>query len=100
MTFDTNITNIFTLTLTNLNATLVEEGKENKTINYPTFSRRDDEDINDFITKLEKVFAVNKVANNKKHLITISCLKGIVANFYNELAGITNLNIVRQLANI
>jgi len=40
--------------LTNLNATLVGGSRENKSVNYPTFSRRGDEDIDDFILELIK----------------------------------------------
>ncbi len=97
--FNANAANTFTLALINLNMTLIAEEKKRKLVNYPTFSRRGDENINDFITELEKAFAVNKIADARKHLITISCLKGIAANFYDRLAGITNWNIVRQLAN-
>ncbi len=53
MAFDANTANVFTLALINLNVALVR-GRENKTVNYPTFSGRGDEDINDFIMELEK----------------------------------------------
>jgi len=78
------------LTLINLNTTLVRKGKENKTMNYSTFSKRDNKDINDFIIDLKKTFAVNRVANNRKYMIAISCLKEIEANFYDRLAEIIN----------
>ncbi len=58
--FDTNVANAFTLALTNLNTTLTSEGKKNKTVNYLTFSRRGDKDINNFISELKKTFAVNR----------------------------------------
>ncbi len=93
MIFDINIANIFTLVLINLNAALAR-GRENKIINYPIFNKRGDKDINDFIIELEKAFAVNRVANNRKHVITISCLKRTAANFYDRLVEITNWNIV------
>ncbi len=99
MAFNINVANALTLTLTNLNATLVRRGKENKIVNYLTFSKKSDEDINNFITKLEKTFAVNKVANNRKYLVVINCLKGIVANFYDRLVGITNWNTARKNIN-
>ncbi len=67
MIFDTNIANTLTLTLTNLNITLASRIKENKTVNYLTFNKREDENINDFITKLEKTFTVNRIANNRKY---------------------------------
>ncbi len=70
--------------------TLAAGKEERKSVNYPTFSERGDKDINDFIVELEKAFAVNRVADAKKHLIAISCLKEIAANFYDGLAGITN----------
>ncbi len=89
MTFDANATNALTLALTNLNAALVR-GRENKTVNYLTFSGKDNKDINDFIIELEKAFIINRVADNRKHVIAISCLKKIAANFYDRLAGITN----------
>ncbi len=94
MTFNTNATNALTLALTNLNITLMAEGGERKSVNYSTFNEREDEDINDFITNLEKAFTINRVSNARKHLVTISCLKGIAANFYDRLAEITNWNTV------
>jgi len=90
MTFDTNTTNALTIALTNLNMTLVVGGGERKSVNYLTFSEREDEDINDFITELEKAFAVNRVVDGRKHLVAISYLKRIAANFYDRLVGITN----------
>ncbi len=90
MAFDTNITDILILALTNLNATLARGDRKNKTVNYPTFSRRGDEDVNDFIIDLEKTFIINRIADNRKHLIVISYLKEIAANFYNGLTDITN----------
>ena len=67
--------------MTNLNATLAGGGKESKSVNYPTFSGRGDEDIDDFISELAKAFAVNRVSDNRKHIVAASCLKGMVANF-------------------
>jgi len=84
-----NVAQILTIALTNLNVTLAGKGRENKSVNYPTFSGRDDEDIDDFMSELTKVFAVNRVPENRKHIVAASCLKGTVANFYDGLAGIT-----------
>jgi len=67
----------------------LQEGRENKSVNYPTFSSRGDEDINDFMSELTKVFTVNRVPNNRKYIVAASCLKGTAANFYDGLAGIT-----------
>jgi len=92
ITFNANAAQTLILVLTNLNVTLVGESRENKSVNYPTFSEKEDEDINDFITELEKAFAVNRVTDVRKHLVMISCLKGIATNFYNRLVGITNWN--------
>jgi len=72
-----------------LNATLAGGGRENKSVNYPTFSRRGDEDIDDFMSELVKAFAINRVFDNRKHIVAASCLKGIATNFYDRLAGIT-----------
>jgi len=90
MTFDTNAVNILTVALTNLNTTLVARREEKKAVNYLFFNRREDKDINDFITELEKAFAINRVVNRRKYLIAISCLKGTATNFYDKLVGITN----------
>ncbi len=65
-------------------------GGERKSVNYLTFSKKEDEDINNFIIDLEKTFIVNKVADSRKNLVAISCLKEIAANFYNRLVRITN----------
>jgi len=83
-----NVANILTLALTNLNITLTAEGEERKTVNYPTFSEREKEDIDDFITELEKAFVINKVPINRKYVVVASYLKEIVANYYDRLVGI------------
>ncbi len=90
MAFDANATNALTVALTNLNTTLAVEGGKRKAVNYSSYSERGDEDINDFITELEKAFTINRIADGRKHLVAISCLKRIAANFYDELAGIIN----------
>ena len=59
MTFDANAAQALTLALTNLNATLARGSRENKSVNYSTFSKRGDEDIDNFISKIAKAFAVN-----------------------------------------
>ena len=97
--FVANVTQVLTLVLTNLNATLAGEGRENKSVNYLTFNKRDKKDIDDFIIELEKVFAVNQVSDNRKYIVTASCLKGTAANFYDRLAGIMRWNVIGQAAN-
>ncbi len=99
MTFDANAAQALTLVLTNLNVILAGGGRENKSVNYSTFSERGDEDIDDFMLELTKAFTVNQVPDNRKHIVAASCLKGIAANFYDGLAGITRWNVVGQLAN-
>ena len=59
MTFDANAAQVLTLALTNLNMTLAGDGRENKSVNYSTFSERGDEDIDDFMSELAKAFAIN-----------------------------------------
>ena len=76
-----------------MNVTLAGGGRENKSVNYSTFSERGDEDIDDFMSELAKAFAVNQVPDNRKHIVAASCLKGTAANFYDRLAGITGWNI-------
>jgi len=97
--FDANAAQTLILALINLNVTLAEGGRENKSVNYPTFSGRDDEDIDDFMLELAKAFAVNQVSDNRKHIVAVNCLKGIAANFYDGLADIIRWNIAGQLAN-
>ncbi len=89
MAFDANVAQALTLALTNLNITLVEEKRENKSANYLIFSERGKEDIDDFIIELEKAFVINRVPDNRKHIVIVSCLKGIAANFYDGLVRIT-----------
>ncbi len=89
MAFDTNAAQALTLALTNLNTMLAEEGRENKSVNYPTFSGRGEEDIDDFMSELTKAFTVNRVPDNRKHIVAASCLKETAANFYDRLVGIT-----------
>ncbi len=89
MAFDTNAAQALTLALINLNATLARGDKENKSVNYSTFSGRGDEDIDNFISELTKAFAINRVSDNRKHIVAVSCLKEIAANFYDGLASIT-----------
>src|SRR6266498_3682278 len=98
MTFDTNAAQVLMLTLTNLNAILAEGGRENKSVNYPTFNERGDEDIDDFMSELTKAFVINRVPDNRKHIVAASCLKGIAANFYDGLVGIIRWNLVGQVA--
>ena len=92
MIFDANSANTLMLALTNLNMTLTAGRGERKVVNYLSFNGRDDENINNFITELEKTFTVNRVTDKRKHLVAISCLKGTAANFYDGLAKITNWN--------
>ena len=92
MAFDANAAQALTLALTNLNVTLAGGGRKNKSVNYPTFSGRGDEDIDDFMSELAKAFAVNRVPDNRKHIVAASCLKGTAANFYDGLAGIIGWN--------
>src|SRR6266542_1325453 len=99
MAFDANAANTLIVALTNLNMTLIVGEGERKIVNYLTFSRRGEEDIDDFIAKLEKAFAINRVSNNRKYTVAASCLKGIAANFYNRLVGIIGWNVVKQAAN-
>ncbi len=89
MTFSVNAAQALTLALTNLNATLAGGGRENKSVNYPTFSGREDEDIDNFMLELVKAFTVNRVSDNKKYIVAVSCLKRTAANFYDGLADIT-----------
>jgi len=73
-----------------LNTILAAGGGERKVVNYLSFSRRGDENINNFITELEKAFVVNRVVDGRKYLVASSYLKETAANFYDRLAGITN----------
>ncbi len=59
MTFDANAAQALILALTNLNAILAGGGRENKSVNYLTFSGRGDKDIDDFMSELTKAFAIN-----------------------------------------
>ncbi len=77
MAFDANVTNILTVVLTNLNTTLAAGEEERKAVNYPTFSRRGDKDINNFIMELEKAFVINRVVDSRKHLLAISIITNI-----------------------
>ncbi len=54
---------------------LAKEAKENRIVNYLIFNKRRNKDINNFITKLKKAFTINRVANNRKHVVAISYLK-------------------------
>ena len=81
-----------------MNATLAGGGRENKSVNYPTFSDRGEEDIDDFMSELAKTFAINRVLDNRKHIVAASCLKGTAANFYDSLAGIMGWNTSGQVA--
>src|SRR6266540_5895168 len=98
MTFDANAAQALMLALTNLNMTLAGGGRENKSVNYPTFNERGNKDIDDFMSELAKAFAVNRVPDNRKHIVVASCLKEIAVNFYDRLAGIIGWNVAEQLA--
>ena len=99
MIFDANIAQTLTLALTNLNTTLTEEGRENKSVNYLTFSEQNNEDVDDFIIELKKAFAINRMPDNRKYIVIASCLKGTAANFYNRLVEIIGWNVAGQLVN-
>ncbi len=88
MAFDANAAQALTLALTNLNATFVGGDRENKSVNYPTFSGRGDEDVDNFMLELFKAFVVNRIPDNRKHIVAASCLKEIAANFYDGLVSI------------
>ncbi len=90
MVFDINIANALTLVLTNLIATLVGQGRENKTISYLIFSKRRNKDIDNFINNLEKIFEVNRITDNRKLVVTTSCLKSIAASYHDGLAVVAN----------
>ncbi len=90
--FDANVTNIFILALINFNAILIREDKENRIISYLIFSEREGENIDDFINNLKKAFAINRVANGRKHIVTISCLKSTTTSYCNKFNKITNWN--------
>ena len=77
---------------------LVAEGRENKSVNYLTFSERGNKDIDDFMSELAKAFTVNQVPDNRKHIVAASCLKETVANFYDGLVGIIGQNVAGQAA--
>ena len=51
------------------------------------------------MSEIAKAFTVNRVPDNRKHIVTASCLKGTAANFYDGLASITGWNVAEQLAN-
>jgi len=48
------LSTVLTLALTNLNAILAGGSRENKIVNYLTFSKRGNENINNFIIDIEK----------------------------------------------
>ncbi len=99
MIFDTNTAQALTLVLINLNTTLARGGWKNKSVNCPTFSEKDNEDINNFFLELKKAFIINQVPDNKKYIVTASCLKRIAANFYDRLVGIIGWNVAGQAVN-
>ncbi len=98
MTFDANVAQALILALTNLNMTLAGGGRENKSVNYLTFSKRVDKNIDNFMSELAKAFAVNRVSNNRKHIVAANYLKETAANFYDGLASITGWNVAGQAA--
>ncbi len=60
-----------------------------------TFSRWADEDIREFIKRLEIVFLINQIADNRKFNIRISCLMGIAVNWYKlNRATVVNWNMI------
>ncbi len=56
--------------------------REGRIVSLLTFSGWADEDVQEFIKRLEIVFLANQIADNRKFYIRISCLTSIVANWY------------------
>ncbi len=52
MVFDINVTNALIIALMNLNITLAREGKENKTVNYSSFTEGDQNYVDTFFVKI------------------------------------------------
>ena len=61
---------------------MVAAPREGRVAQLPTFSGQADEDIREFIRRLEIAFQVNQVADNRRFHIVISCLIGTAANWY------------------
>ena len=78
---DNNAAAILAAALTSLQ-NVVTASREGRIAQLPTFSGRADEDVREFIRRLEIAFQANQVADNKRFHIAISCLTGTAANWY------------------
>ena len=61
---------------------MVAAPREGRVAQLLTFSGRADEDVREFIRRLEIAFQANQVADNRRFHIVISCLTGMAANWY------------------
>ena len=61
---------------------MVAAPREGRVAQLPTFSGRADEDVREFIQRLEIAFQANQVADNRRFHIAISCLTRTAANWY------------------
>ncbi len=78
---DNNIAAVLAAALTGLQ-NVVAALREGRIAQLLTFSGRADEDVREFIRRLEIAFQVNQVAENRRFHIAISCLTGMAANWY------------------
>jgi len=78
---DNNVAAVLAAALTGLQ-NVVAAPREGRVAQLPTFSGQADEDIREFIRRLEIAFQVNQVADNRRFHIAISCLIGMAANWY------------------
>ena len=87
---DNNAAAVLAAALTGLQ-NVVAAPREGRIAQLPTFSGWADEDIREFIWRLEIAFQANQVADNRRFHIAISCLTRMAANWY-ELNRVTLAN--------
>ena len=97
---DNNIAAVLAAALVSLQ-NVVAVLREGRIVTLLTFSGWADEDIWKFIRQLEIVFLANQIIDNRKFNIAISCLTGMMANWYKlNWRTLANWNTVGQPNNI
>ncbi len=78
---DNNIAAVLAIALVGLQ-NVIAALRERRVASLPTFNRRADKDVREFIRKLKIAFLANQIVDNWKFHIAISYLTGIAANWY------------------
>ncbi len=78
---DNNVTIVLAAALVDLQ-NIVAASRKGRIALLPIFDKRADKNVSEFVKQLEIVFLANQITDNRKFHIGVSCLTGIVINWY------------------